>query len=129
MIINYKKLNTLSAGQVLFRPGVNEYKDLTSGKLESLKKEFPKVRATFEDGDLEIVGGGDQSFFEDENGQQQPSSSFVSLSGMKDKEAINLVKQSGDKQLLDRWLEETRSPNVEKAIRDQLRAIEKAGEK
>lgn len=129
MLVNYKKLNMLAVGAIRFQPGIAEYPTLTSADFDKMQKEYPTVKRLVDDGDLELLdtdfSGGQSDFDQGQGGQ----SATQSLAGMKDKQAIDIVKQTGDINLLNTWLQAKPSQNVDRAIRDQLKAIEKAGEK
>ena len=126
MIINYRKLNILNVGGFMFKPGVNDYPDLTQTRLQKMATDFPKAKAYLDDGTLEVVGSTD---FDDFNtAAAMPSDNRQAIVGMKDREALAMVKETGDRDLLTYWLGTVKSKNVETAIKDQIAAIDKAGE-
>lgn len=124
MLATYNKLNLLHVANVAFKPGLHEYQ-IDQKWIEQNKALYPKFKAAIEDKVLEFT---DENFLDEDGESGMDGANAQTLSGMKEKDAIKLVRQAGDINLLLQWKQTSNSQNVRKAIDDQIKAIETAGE-
>lgn len=125
MMFKYNKENLLNVGGNVFKAGIADYPKITPQIFQTLVKDYPKLKFLLDNGDLETQSGSDSS---DEGSGLASSSADPSLAleGLREKDAISIVRQATDENLLQSWLSQKQPGSVEKAIREQLKAIEKA---
>lgn len=143
MLVNNKRLNILNiGGEVILQPGVNDLPNHNAQTWQSLLDKYPKLASLVEDGLIVVVEDPGGSEDDDQGGGEpmpapspQPfrkaataSAGNDLLSRYREKDAIRLIKETADDQLLNSWYEVEQRPPVIRAIEDQFAALARAGE-
>lgn len=142
MLVNYKALNIFNiGGEYKLKPGNNDL-PIDMKTWEDLQKKYPKLKMNIDADLIEVIGVGEAPAARSTLGRgpaaPAPASSEGGVSSspditrFRDKDAVRLVKQTYDDQLLQKWHETesegpARQPVLE-AIEDQLAGIAKAAE-
>lgn len=140
MILNYRKENVFAFDKYRLQPGINDLPDLKQDQWKELldgspgdektgKKPsggLPKLKMLVDNGDIEVVDSGFDAT--NPNAFTDGGGTAGLLNSKKEKDAIALVKQTADLNLLNTWLVETKSSNVKKEIEKQIDVVQKAGE-